>query len=173
MTKEYALIVNTADCVGCCACEIACKQEYNLPVGVRWIRVYTDAPRLIEGKWQLRYTVTHCMHCSQPLCIDACPVNAISRRQDGVVLINDELCIGCKDCLDACPLGVMQFEEEKKVARKCNLCIERIDKGLAPACVNACPSHCIYFGDISEIAGKIGKQRLLAWYRGVDISDRF
>jgi Fe-S-cluster-containing dehydrogenase component len=125
----------------------------------------------MEGKSQLRYTVTHCMHCSQPLCQEACPVNAISRRQDGVILINEELCIGCKDCLDACPLGVMQFEEEKKVARKCNLCIERIDMGLAPACVNVCPSHCIYFGDIGKIAEKIGKQRLLAWYKGVGVSE--
>ena len=169
MAKEFALIVNTADCVGCSACEVACKQEHNLPVGPRWIRVYTNAPRIMEGKWQLRYTVTHCMHCSQPPCKDACPVNAITKRQDGVVLVNEELCIGCKDCIDACPLGVMQFEEEKKVAQKCNLCVERIDAGLAPSCVNACPSHCIYFGDVGQITERIDKRRLLAWYKDVSV----
>jgi Fe-S-cluster-containing dehydrogenase component len=98
-------------------------------------------------------------------------VNAIARREDGVVLINEELCTGCKDCVDACPLGVMQFEEEKKIAQKCNLCVERIDAGLNPACVCACPSHCIYFGDISQIVEKIGKQRLLVWYKGASRAD--
>ncbi len=148
MTKEFALTVNTADCVGCSACEVACKQEHNLPVGPRWIRVYADAPRNVEGKWHRRYTVAHCMHCSEPPCRDACPVNAIAKRGDGVVVVDEKRCIGCKDCINACPLGVMQFEEEKKVAQKCNLCIESIDVGPAPACVSACPSRCIYFGDI-------------------------
>lgn len=167
MVKEYALIVNTADCVGCSACEVACKQAHNLPVGPRWIRVYPGAPFFADGKWQIRYSVTHCMHCSRPSCMDACPVKAITKRRDGVVLVDKELCIGCKDCIDACPLGVMQFEEEKNVAQKCNLCVESIDMGLKPACVNACPSHCIYFGDIFQITQRIGQQRLLTWYKGV------
>ena len=100
MAKEYALVVNSADCVGCNACEVACKQEHSLPVGPRRIRVCHDSPREIEGKLQLRYTVTHCMHCSRPSCKDACPVDAISKRDNGIVLINEELCIGCKDCID-------------------------------------------------------------------------
>ena len=73
MVKEYALIVDTDDCVGCNACEIACKQEHNLPVGPRWIRVLTDGPRDGEGKPQLRYVVTHCLHCRRPPCRDVCP----------------------------------------------------------------------------------------------------
>ncbi len=167
MAKELALIVNTADCVGCHACEVACKQAHNLPVGPRWIKVYSNGPRIIDDKPQLRYIVTHCMHCSRPPCKDACAVNAISKRQDGVVIIDEELCIGCKDCIDACPLGVMQFEQEKKVAQKCDLCVERLDKGLKPACVNACPAHCMYYGKISEIADKIGKQRILTWNKSL------
>ena len=165
MTKEYTLVVNTSDCVGCSACEIACKQEHNLPIGPRWIRVYPDCPREIEGKLQLRYTVTHCMHCSQPPCKDACPVGAIHKREDGIVLFDEEICIGCKDCIDACPLGIVQFDGEKEVAQKCDLCVERLDKGLQPACVAACPSRCIYFGDIEEITEILGKQKLLAWYK--------
>ncbi len=167
MPKELALIVNTADCVGCHACEVACKQEHSLPVGPRWIRVYKNAPRIIEGEWQLRYTVTHCVHCSIPACKDACAANAISKRPDGIVMVDQEQCIGCKDCIDACPLGVMQFDEKKLVAQKCDLCLKRLDAGLSPACVNACPSHCIYFGEIGEIVEKIGKQRLLVWYKGI------
>jgi Fe-S-cluster-containing dehydrogenase component len=167
MAKEYALIVNTRDCFGCHACEIACKQEHNLPVGPRWIRVHPDGPREIEGKPQMRYVVAHCLHCSQPRCMDACSAGAIRKREDGIVLVNQELCIGCKECIDACPLGVMQFDEEKQVAEKCDLCVDRIDRGLKPACVNACPGYCIYFGDIREVTDKIGKDKLLVWYKGV------
>lgn len=166
MEKEYVLAVNTRDCVGCNTCEIACKQEHDLPVGVRWMRVYADSPREIEGKLQLRYLVTHCMHCSQPPCKDVCPVDAISKRDDGIVVFDDELCIGCKDCIEACPLGVVQFDNEKEVAQKCDLCADRLNRGLQPACVNACPSHCIYFGDIKEVTKRLGKQKLLTWYKG-------
>lgn len=167
MTREYVLIVNTKDCFGCNTCEIACKQEHNLPVGPRLIRVYPDSPREIEGKLQLRYLVAHCIHCTQALCQDACPANAIYKREDGIVLINKELCTGCKDCVNACPLGVMYFNEEQGVAQKCDLCVDRIEKGLKPACVNACPGYCIYFGDISEVIERIGNQELLVRYKGI------
>jgi len=143
---EYALIVNTEDCIGCNACEVACKQEHNLPTGPRWIRVYPDGPRVIDGKLQLRYAVVHCTHCDCPPCIDVCTVEAITRRGDGIVLIDEELCTGCEDCIESCPLGAMLFDEEKKVAQKCDLCVDRLDSGLQPACVAACPSHCIYLG---------------------------
>ncbi len=166
MVKEYALIIDTGDCVGCSACEVACKQEHNLPVGPRWIRVYPDSSPGIDGKPQFRYIVTHCMHCSHPLCKDACPVEAITKREDGIVLIDEELCIGCKDCIEPCPLGVMQFDEQKGVVQKCDLCVDRLDRGLQPACVAVCPSHCIYFGDTGEITRKLGSKKLLVWYKG-------
>jgi len=162
---EYAIIVNTDDCVGCNACEVACKQEHDLPVGPRWIRVYPDSPREIEGKLQLRYIVTHCLHCRRPPCKDTCPVEAITKREDGIVLIDRELCIGCKDCIEACPLGVMQFDQEKGIAQKCDLCVARLDRGEPPACVAACPSHCIHFGDTKEITEKLGAKKLLVWYK--------
>ncbi len=85
MAEKRALIVNTEDCVGCNACEIACKQEHSISVGPRWIRVYPDSPRKIDGKQQLRYMVAHCLHCSYPPCKDACPVGAIDKREDGIV----------------------------------------------------------------------------------------
>ena len=68
MIKEYALFVNTANCVGCNACAVACKQAHNLPVGPRWIKVNLEAPSIIDGKRQIRYSVTHCLHCSYPKC---------------------------------------------------------------------------------------------------------
>jgi Fe-S-cluster-containing dehydrogenase component len=151
MSMEFALIVNTENCVGCHACEIACKQEHNLPVGPRLIRVLSDGPRQIDGKLQLRYEVVRCLQCSHAPCQEACLVGAISTREDGIIIIAEELCNGCKNCVEACPYGVMQFDEVRKVARKCDVCAERLDKGLKPACVTACPSHCIYFGDGKNI----------------------
>ena len=112
MEKEYILAVNTQDCVGCSTCEIACKQEHDLPVGVRWVRVYADSPRELEGKLQLRYIVTHCMHCSQPPCKDICPVDAISKRDDGIVVFDNGLCIGCKECIEACPTGALSWRNK-------------------------------------------------------------
>ena len=160
-------MVDAKSCVGCNACEVACKQEHNLPVGPRWIIVFPDSVEEIEGRLQLRYVVSHCMHCSQPLCRDACPVGAITKREDGIVLIDEELCTGCRDCIEVCPLGVMQFDEEKSLAGKCDLCVERIERGLQPACVAACPSHCIYFGDTSYITEQLGKLERLVWYKAV------
>ncbi|MFH0769480.1 MAG: 4Fe-4S dicluster domain-containing protein [Chloroflexota bacterium] len=161
---EYSLFVNTDYCMGCTTCEVACKQEHELPVGPRWIRVHADVPRKIAGKPVLRYLVSHCVHCSHPPCKNVCPVNAITKREDGVVLIDEELCTGCGDCVEACPLKVIQINNEK--AQKCDLCVDRLDRGLQPACVAACPSNCIYFGDISEVISKTGKNNLLLRYKG-------
>ena len=164
---EYALMIDTRNCVGCNACEVACKQEHNLPVGPRWIKVFPDAPKEIEGRVQLRYVVTHCMHCSQPQCQKVCSAGAITKRADGIVLIDEALCIGCKECIEACPLGAMCFDEEKAVVAKCDLCVHRIDSGLQPACAAACPAHCIYFGDAGLVARRLGKQGLLIRYKAV------
>ena len=163
----FALIIDTEDCVGCYACEVACKQEHNLPVGPRLIRVLSDGPEQIDGKPQLRYTVTHCLQCSDPPCRDACPVGAISMREDGITVIDADSCSGCQDCIESCPYGVMQFDEVRKVAQKCDLCADRLDIGLSPACVAACPSHCIYYGDSEEIEERLGKGKLSAWYKNV------
>lgn len=148
---EFALVVNTENCVGCHACEIACKQENNLPVGPRLIKILSDGPQQIDGKLQLRYKVACCLQCSNAPCQDACPVNAISTRGDGIVIIDEVLCNGCKECIESCPYGVMQFDESRQVACKCDLCAKRLDNGLKPACVSVCPSHCINYGDRKKL----------------------
>lgn len=162
---EYALIVNARDCVGCSACEVACKQEHNLPVGPWWIRVFPEAPQELNGKLQQRYVVSHCLHCSSPLCMEACPVDAITKREDGIVLVQPELCTGCGDCIEACPLGVMQFDEEESIAHKCDLCVERVDRGMKPACVVACPGHCIFFGGLRDVVVRVEDTGLLLRYK--------
>lgn len=165
MVKEYALVVDTAACCGCLSCSVACKQEHALPVGPQWVTVYRNEPRMIEGKRQLRYTVTHCMHCHEPKCLEACPEQAITRRDDGIVLIDAGVCNGCRMCLEACPFGVIAFDEEKGIAEKCDLCVERLEAGKQPACAAACISHCIYAGEADEVAKKVGKSKLLLWYK--------
>ncbi len=138
-------------CLGCQACEIACKQEHDIPVGPRWIRVFTIGPVRKSGKLHLSFKMVRCVHCSKPVCIDSCPTKAISKRVDGIVLIDDELCIGCGACIEACPFGAPQFNPEKDTIEKCNLCAHRIDEGLSPACVLVCPTKALIFGDDGKI----------------------
>jgi Fe-S-cluster-containing dehydrogenase component len=89
-----------------------------------------------------------------------CPEEAIVRRKDGIVVLTEELCNGCQACMDSCPYDAVAFDEERSVARKCNLCHHRVDQGLIPACAdNICLSHCIYFGSPEDIAGQ--RQKIL------------
>lgn len=165
MVKEYALAIDLRACCGCLSCSVACKQEHDLPAGPQWITVHRDDVRVIEGKPQQRYTVAHCMHCHEPECLEACPEDAITRRADGIVLIDPHTCNGCRMCMEACPFGVIQFDEGSGIAFKCDLCVDRLDAGKPPACAAACISHCIYVGEVARVAQQVGKSRLLLWYK--------
>ena len=105
---KKSLLLDVDLCVGCFACEVACKQEHNLPVGRRWIRVVKEDPKKVGGKLFMHFVPVHCRHCGKPPCIDVCPVGAISKRSDGIVLSNEKLCIGCKISMEACPFGARQ-----------------------------------------------------------------
>jgi Fe-S-cluster-containing dehydrogenase component len=154
---EYALLFDIRRCIGCYACEIACKQENDLPVGPRLIRVITIGPRMVGEKLSMDYVPVACIQCGKPDCMDVCPKKAITKRPDGIVVINEELCSGCKLCIQACPLGVMQFNPAKNVAVKCTMCPGRIEKGLKPSCVQHCPAEAIRFGDINELTEVVRK----------------
>ena len=121
------LFIDYELCFGCYACEAACKQENNLPVGPKWIRVITVGPERVNGRLSMDFIPMTCRHCSNAPCIHACPQEAIRRREDGVVLISSELCIGCQECLSACPFGAPQFNAERDVMEKCNLCLPRLE----------------------------------------------
>ena len=156
---HYRLFIEYDLCFGCYACEVACKQENDLPVGPRWIRVKTVGPRWINGELVMDFVPMTCMHCSNAPCMDACPQDAITRREDGVVLISPDLCIGCLACLQVCPFGAPQFNPDRDIVEKCNLCVNRIEKGDLPACVQACPAGAILFGDVNKITEKIRQRR--------------
>lgn len=143
--ERLSLMVVRGDCMGCHACEVACKQEHGLAPGVRPIRVLDRGDHFVP---------LYCHHCAKPPCKEACPTDAIYIGERGVVLIKEEECIGCKACLEACPFGAMQFDEAKGVAFKCDLCLQRIARGEQPACFKACPTHCISWGSVREILAR-------------------
>jgi Fe-S-cluster-containing dehydrogenase component len=147
--EHLNLRINPEDCMGCHACEIACKQEHGLGVGPRLVRIIEHIDR---------FTPVYCRHCARPPCREVCPVEAINRNEKGIVRITGELCIGCRDCVDACPFGAMQFNEKEGLAMKCDLCEERLREGLKPACASICATQCIQFNRTVHIATKFEQE---------------
>ncbi|MBK5101205.1 MAG: 4Fe-4S binding protein [Desulfobacteraceae bacterium] len=151
--KKYALVIDHESCWGCKTCEVACKQENRAADGIKLIAVSEDGPRFINGRLDFVFQVNMCRHCDDPPCAEACPEGAITKRGDGIVVMEYERCTGCRSCVEACPYDVIAFDWQKAITQKCNLCHHRVDKGLLPACAdNVCLAHCIYFGDPEEIS---------------------
>ena len=149
--EKISLTVIKEDCMGCHACEVACKQEHGLGVGPRFIEVVEKNPSFLPA---------YCHHCAKPPCRDACPVEAIYRDERGIVRIHEELCIGCRECVVACPFSAMQFDDAAERAAKCDLCIERLNEGKAPACSLVCPTGCILWGDTKSLRDRVARLRL-------------
>jgi Fe-S-cluster-containing dehydrogenase component len=147
--EKVSMVFRRNDCMGCHACEVACKQEHGLDVGPRLLRVLEKSPD---------YIPIYCHHCAKAPCKEACPVEAISRNEQGIVLIDNDLCIGCRECLEACPFGAMQFDEQNEIAVKCDLCIERLAEKKQPACISVCPTGCIHLGGTKSIAAVFEKR---------------
>jgi len=146
--EKISWVIRKKDCMGCHACEVACKQEHGLGVGPRLIQVREESPDFIP---------IYCHHCARPPCRDACPVEAITRNDQGIVLIDEAVCIGCRDCVEACPFGAMQFEDNREIAIKCDLCIHRLAENKKPACMSVCPTGCISLGGQKSIAAVFEK----------------
>ena len=157
--EKYALLINRDLCFNCKACEVACKQEHDLPVGENWIRVITVGPRKVGNNIVADFFPMTCRHCAQAPCLQNCPTKAITRNGHGVVLIDAALCIGCMVCIEVCPFSAPQFNAAKNVVEKCDLCIHRIDKGLQPACVQHCEAKAILFGEVNKVAQEMREQR--------------
>jgi len=138
MDKKMLIILDC--CIGCHACEIACRQEHDLVYETysKWCRVMTIKPRQVQNELHLDFFPTMCLHCDDPLCIRCCPVEAIIKREDRIVVVDDEKCNGCGLCVYACPYGTMSFNEMTRVAGKCNMCLERLEYGIEPSCVQHC-----------------------------------
>ncbi len=140
--ENYRFHFDMTRCIGCRCCEVACNEQNNNPSEVTWRRVGE-----IEGGSYPHVARLHlsmsCNHCLEPSCLEGCPVDAYTKLANGVVDHDAETCIGCQYCTWNCPYGVPQFNPERRVVTKCNLCVDRLEEGQLPACVNACPTEAI------------------------------
>ncbi len=162
MSQRYGLVIDLDRCTGCQTCVVACKTEHNLEQ-ISGIRVETiggtnrDTPSGIYPNFSMYYFPMPCMHCTEPPCIPACPVQAIYRRQDGIVLVDEAKCDGCLMCMETCPYGVLVHKSKTNTVWKCTLCVHRIDEGEAPFCVDCCEMEAMFFGDISDPSTQVSR----------------
>lgn len=140
--KQFKLIYHQSKCIGCSACQVACKDKNNLEPGLFFRRVETIEIRepKIEGSLGWVHYSGSCRHCKEPACMSACPSKAMEKSEDGAVVVNPKRCIGCKACVTACPYGAVTVSSRLKIARKCDSCMDLRREGKAPACADACPT---------------------------------
>ena len=170
MATQKAFYFDGSACTGCKACSMACKDRSDLPVGINWRRVLQygggnwnpdpQNPDLMVPANLFVYSLsTSCQHCEDPICLEVCPTAAIFKREeDGIVLIDTDVCIGCRYCEWACPYGAPQFNEEQGYMTKCDGCYDLQDAGQNPACVDACVMRALEFGDLDELRAKYGNE---------------
>lgn len=141
-------------CIGCKACQVACKDKNDLPVGITYRQVYTFEGGRYPQPFMYNLSIA-CNHCENPRCVENCPTGARTKRsEDGLVVIDQDGCIGCQYCVWSCPYGANTFSKEKGIVLKCNGCVDLTSTGLNPACVDACVMRALEFGDIEELRKK-------------------
>lgn len=171
---RYGMVIDLERCIGCNACTIVCKQKNATPPGTFWTKVTTTE----EGEYPKAYRKhlpTLCNHCENALCAKVCPTGATHKRDDGIVAVDADKCIGCRMCMAACPYNVRYFnfggnntyfpelgeqvpyEKARSdefvvgTVSKCNFCADRIDEGnCLTACAQVCPTHARIFGDLDS-----------------------
>jgi formate dehydrogenase iron-sulfur subunit len=171
--EPMGFFTDTTVCIGCKACEVACKEWNQLPArgdggahlemsglsydntvrldGTTWrhVKFIEQFPEPYTGRWLMMSDV--CKHCVQAPCLEVCPTGAIIRTEFDTVVIQSDTCNGCRDCIAACPFGVIDINHVSGTAQKCTLCYDRTSVGLEPACSKACPTDSIQFGPIAEL----------------------
>lgn len=178
MTR-LGMVLDLTRCIGCNACTVACKIENGTPDDHYWCRVYTEETGTFPDV-KTTYVPALCNHCADAPCVTVCPTGASYQRDDGIVLIDPDKCIGCRACMTACPYaarfylrkGILDggyhsertdFEEKKwelfqeGTVTKCTFCAHRVDQGLEPACVITCPTDARIFGDLDDPESKPSK----------------
>jgi anaerobic dimethyl sulfoxide reductase subunit B (iron-sulfur subunit) len=164
----YAFSFDARFCSGCKACQAACKDKNNLPTGVLWRRVI----EVSGGTWQkngeawnnsvFAYNLSiSCNHCAYPKCAGVCPTDAYELREDGIVFLDTQKCMGCGYCAWACPYGAPQYNADAGHMTKCDFCVDNLEQGLPPACVAACPMRVLDYGEMTREQESIGNQLAL------------
>ncbi len=151
---QLAFFVDATRCINCKTCEIACKDANDAVAGRRFRRVRTFE----GGEFPIVYAYNismACNHCEDPACVKECPAKAYTKRdEDGIVIHDPKRCIGCQYCTWVCPYGAPQYDAREGRVRKCNFCVDELDRGTIPACVSACPLRAIEIGSLEEIETK-------------------
>lgn len=170
-SKKFVMVIDLAKCDGCKKCTEACQKMHFTPPDREWIKVF----KMQDAESTTPYWFPKpCFQCDNPPCTKVCPVDATFKRQDGIVLIDNERCIGCRFCMAACPYSTRFFNWERPqeppevqnvpyspeqsyprrvgTVEKCDFCPHMIRQGKMPACVSSCPMNAIYFGDQNEDA---------------------
>ena len=190
--KATGFFTDVTLCIGCKACEVACKQWNQLPDdGFRFTGMSYDNTAALSattwrhvafvertianddgspGKmtWQMMSDV--CKHCVRAGCLEACPTGAILRTEVSSVYVQPDVCNGCGYCVAACPFGVIARSEEDGRAFKCTLCYDRLKEGQQPACAQACPTESIQFGDLDELRERADRRLAELHEKGVDVA---
>lgn len=154
---HYAMVIDTRRCIGCHGCSVACKTEFDVPLGLTrsWVESVEkgEYPNVSRN-----FLPRLCNQCSNPQCVNVCPTGAtFKREQDGIVVVDAEMCIGCKYCILACPYDARFLNPETGTADKCDFCLHRVSRGLVPACVNTCQGKARIFGDMNDPESEVSK----------------
>ena len=153
--RRLGFYFNMNTCLGCGACQVACKDKHGLQPGEFYRRVDTVVLEEGGGPSYHHYSGA-CYHCQEPSCVDACMTGAMHVAEDGTVQHDSGMCIGCGTCLWNCPYGSISFSTAKGMGQKCDACADLRALGRAPACVAACPTHSILFGDLEQLQKEHG-----------------
>jgi formate dehydrogenase iron-sulfur subunit len=166
---RMGFFTDTSVCIGCKACEVACKEwnavpedglalsgmSYDNTQGLgasTWRHVaFIEKPASPGGDLRWLMSSDVCKHCTEAACLDVCPTGALMRTEFGTVIVQEDVCNGCGYCIPACPFGVIDQRRDDGRAWKCTLCYDRIGAGLQPACAKACPTESIQFGPVDEL----------------------
>lgn len=162
--KQYGFFFDQSRCYGCHACAAACKDWNGLEPGPeKWMTVYEWETGAFPSI-RLHSLAFSCAHCENPACMQACEMGAIFKEDKyGAVLVDSELCVGCRSCRDACPYGAPKFASDRPGTKmsKCTMCIDRLEVGGRPLCAISCPLRAFDFGPIDELIAKYGDLRVL------------
>ena len=154
---HYGMLIDLRRCIGCHACSVACKAEFDVPLGATrsWVEYAEkgEYPNVTRS-----FLPRLCNHCNHPPCVRVCPTGATWKRdEDGIVVVDPDICIGCKYCILACPYGVRFINADTGAADKCDFCLHRVAEGVVPACVETCIGRARIFGDLNDPDSEISR----------------
>lgn len=148
--KRFAMVIDLRKCIGCQACTVSCSMENLPPLGQFRTTVLQYEVENYEGDQPAMFNLPRlCNHCENPPCVPVCPVQATFQREDGIVLVDNERCVGCAYCVQACPYDARFINTETKTADKCTFCEHRLEVNLLPACVETCVGGARVIGDLN------------------------